>query len=95
MVGRVPLIWGLVLNQGKWHGVINLETKAVKQGVTFSVLIYDRRRKASQEPGRWGSQTALSLVKSDQKPPLLHVFSVNEDTHMCQFVLDQLRESGG
>lgn len=41
-----------------------------------------------------------SLLNSDQKPPLLHVFSVNENTHMCQFVLvssdplDQLGESG-
>lgn len=37
-----------------------------------------------EQGGLWKS---LSQVTEEQKSPVLHVFSVNEDTYTCQFVL--------
>lgn len=37
-----------------------------------------------KQGGPWKS---LSQVKEEQKSPVLHMFSVNEDTYTCQFGL--------
>lgn len=105
MTGWVPLVWGLGLNQEKWHSFIHLGKKrAFKQRVAFSVLIYGEWRKTSQEPRRWESKMgcwiALSQVKGEQKPPVLPVFGINEDTTHVNLYwvnsdpLDQLEKAG-
>ena len=52
--------------------------------VALSILIHGKR---SLEGGRAGGLwKSLSQVKEEQKSPVLHVLSVNEDTYTCQFV---------
>lgn len=85
MVGWVPLVWELGLNQGKWR----IWKRAFKQKATIQSW---SRVEGEKHSGAWkvGEPDRLlnSLVspEDEQKLPLLRVFGV---IHTCQFPLGE------